>query len=213
MRLPRFFIGLGTGLLLATFGILSNDRYPAALKASVIGASSSSSSAPVIRSAMDVQTAGWKEYRNPLKQWEFKYPTSYVLTEENGIVTLTSDIDTRRTVTLQRLQGSLQNAWDSAMQQAGWKIADRQTFALSTPYFMNDADHLTATYLFLRDYLQKPDADPSVVVKATITLPRGDTTFRSASGTGIVDVDSVMTEPEQILSTFRFVQLDEIMSE
>ncbi len=164
---------------------------------------------PMIRCATQVDATSWKMYSSAKQGFSFRYPSSYVLQEETGssILNITNGIS-HNEITLEKIRGSLKKELLPDMRQAGWKVADRQVYALATPNFTNDDGSLSSTYLFIRDFPLHEDSGNYIMVRATIRTSAGE--FDSAKQAHLVDPEAILTEPEQILSTFRFLQFDEL---
>ncbi len=198
-RLPMLIVGLAVGLLL---GVIQPWRHEGG-----------SLKSPLVRSATDVQAADWHRYRNTAYGFAVKYPASFAMSEERGQLVLTQNgaaAGQATSITFQKIRGSIQSQLDPSMQQGGWKIADRQTYALTTPYFSDDPAMLWASYLFVRDFPKPPAAGSYVMIKARIVMPRSNPELAQAKAQGMLDPESILTTPEQILSTFRFLEYDEL---
>ena len=111
---------------------------------------------------------------------------------------------------MMKMHSTLKAEVAESMVQGGWKIADRSVYALTTPYFSNDDGSLNSTYLFIRGFPKEGTDGRYAMVRATITLSANDPDFAKAREQGIVDVESILNVPEQILSTFRFLTFDEL---
>ncbi len=161
----------------------------------------------VVRCASDVKTAQWKLFRTKNLGFQLSYPPPFFVEEDVGSVTLNDG--TNATIVLTKIRSDLKSQLDPSMQQGAWKIADRKLYALTTPYFTNDDGSLHSTYVFIRDFPQAGVDGRYAMVKAKITMNAGNPDFLKARTAGIVDVESILTVPEQILSTFRFLAFDE----
>jgi hypothetical protein len=195
------FLGLIVGVVLTLYsriGIMALSLIP-----------QPQPSSPLIRCAAEVDTARWKRYQNLKDSFEVRYPQGFQIREETGAIILASTTSTDLTsITFEKIKGSLREQLLPDMHQAGWKILDRQVYALITSYFTNDDQSLSATYLFVRDFPQHELTDQYSMIKATITT--GKETFNAAKNAKMVDPESLLSPPEQILSTFRFLQFDEL---
>lgn len=97
------------------------------------------------------------------------------------------------------------------MAQGSWKIADRRTYALTTPFYSDEeSGQLMSKYLFIKNFPQHGTNGNYVMERATVSLGTSSKKqFERARKAGIVDVETILTVPEQILSTFRFIEYDE----
>jgi hypothetical protein len=164
---------------------------------------------PLIRCAVEVDAAAWKKYQNLEQGFEIRYPTGFDIHKgTDDIVLASTDKAAPASISFQKIRGSLQSQILPEMHQAGWKIADRQVYALTTSYFTNDDQSLSAIYLFVRDFPLHEQTDEYSMIKATITTEKG--AFDAAKNAKMVDPESLLTPPEQILSTFRFLQFNEL---
>jgi hypothetical protein len=206
MSFPKFSSGLVIGIIVGSVvATFAHNDLP--ILASVDNATSE---APIIRCAAQVPAVGWGTFRNNKLAFEIHYPSDYSLREETGGILLTST-GSEGFIRLEKIRGTMGQEILPEMRQAGWKVQDRQLYALSTPYFTDDNDlTLTETYLFVRDFPPKGDDSAHVMVRATIKIGRENADFQRARQAGVVDPESILTTPEQILSTFRFLQYDEL---
>ncbi len=163
----------------------------------------------LVHCAAQVNTNTWKVFHSAPLGFEFHYPSTYVVQEETGsTVVKITDQKSINQITLEKIRGSLQSELLPDMRQAAWKIADRQLYALATPNFTNDDGSLSSTYLFVRDFPLNENSGNYVMIRATIRTSAKE--FDAAKKEQLVDLESVLTGPEQILSTFRFLQFDEL---
>jgi len=207
MRLPgaRFLSGLIVGLVLGvslTVSLRTSGSFQA-----WIGRESS----PLLRCAADVDSSEWLTYRNDSLAFAILYPPTFTVRETPGTVVLTSTGALPSSIVLEKIRGSLAAEMTPQMRQAGWKVLDRQAYVLTTPYFTNEEDHtLSERYLFVRDLPIPEQDDTTVMVRATLTIPQQNAEFSRAREQGILDPETILTLPEQILSTFRFLQFEEL---
>lgn len=172
----------------------------------------------IVHCAAELDTAGWLLFKNTDLGYQFRYPASFQAEEttEDKVVLrplAPPEIGVPTAIGFEKLRGNLNEFMEPSMLQAGWKIADRQTYALSTPYF-SDPDHdgrLWSTYLFVRDFpLQSKTGSTYVMVRATLQMDEKSPDFDAARNAGIVDLENMLTLPEQVLSTFRFLTYEEL---
>lgn len=208
---PGFFGGLTVGVM----GVLIVSLSGAKLRASALQEAQASSLTPperIVHCATDVDTTGWNVYRNASYGISLKMPPDYSVTEEKNRLLIRNGTGAdSNEIELTKVRGGFLTEVDSSMQQAGWKVADRQVYALTTPYF-SEAPYtsLWSKYLFVRDFPQQGANGRYVMIKALITLPFRGSDHERARAAGIMDVESVLTVPEQILSTFRFLTYEEL---
>ncbi len=144
----------------------------------------------------------------------FLHPTDYSVTENSESVNIkdaSASGSLADHILLERVSGSFQRYVDDSMQQGSWKIANRRTYALITPFYSDEqTGQLTSKYLFIKNFPQHGTNGTYIMFKASVFLGQNSKTkFEEARAAGIVDVESVLTMPEQILSTFRFIEYDE----
>jgi hypothetical protein len=161
-----------------------------------------------MRCADEVQTTGWKTFHSVKLDYAFQYPSSFSINETGTGVMLTDG--SGALVTLVKVQEGLSGAIDSSMEQAGWKVANRRVYALTSPYTTNDDGSVTTTYLFIRNFPQHGEGGTYDMVQATITFANASDASKIAHANGITDPDTVLNVPEQILSTFRFLENEEL---
>ena len=208
---PAFFGGLTVGVM----GMLIVSLSGASFRASALQEARVSSAPPpepIIHCAANVDTTGWHLYRNASYGIALKMPPGYSVTEaKNSLLIRNGTGADSNEIALTKIRGAFLCEVDDSMQQAGWKVADRQVYALTTPYF-SEAPYtkLWLTYLFVRDFPQQGANGRYVMIKALITLPFRGSDHERARAAGIMDVESVLTVPEQILSTFRFLTYEEL---
>lgn len=176
--------------------------------ASLIPASQQSFDSPVVRCADEVDTTGWKTFGNIPLAFTFQYPAFMtVVRTSTGVMISDGSGDT---VTLTKSLQSLNDVLDPSMQQGSWKIADRNTYALTTPYLTNDDGTISSTYLFIRNFPQHGINGDYDMVHALLTLRSPGVEADVAHAAGVTDPETVLNPLEQVLSTFRFLQNDEI---
>lgn len=194
-----FTLGLLLGLTCAFYG-----------RGMILLISSFSPTSPaIIQCPSDVDTTHWKTFRSLSLAFEVRYPPSFDVVESSTGATL-ENAATKDHIVFEKFRGPLSAYTTEEMRLAGWKIADRQVYALTTPYFSNDDGSLAETYLFVRDFPLKGSDGPFVIIRASLTTERNNPSLLAAQNAGIVDGESILTEGEQILSTFRFLQFTEL---
>lgn len=199
---PGLFLGLALGIVLSLYfktgaTILSRIGTPAP-------------ATTLVHCANEVKTDGWKTYRNMNYGFELRYPEGFDVRERTDSIILTehaTPVDAF-SIVLYKIRGSLTDQIMPEMHQAGWKIADRQLYALTTSYYTNDDQSLSAIYLFVRDFPLHENTGEYSMMRATITTTKDE--FLAAKNAKLVDPESILTTPEEILSTFRFLQYDEL---
>lgn len=178
----------------------------------------------LVQCASEVDTAGWKELRNVKDGFVIKYPPTFAAEESTAgqlLLRQTSAAENAvpATILFERMRGDIQQFANPSMQQGSWKIADRQTYALTTPYYSHPDDDrsMWAEYLFVRDFplasTTSTQKHSYSIVRATIQMDAHAPEFALARQQGIVDVEQILTLPEKILSTYRFLTLDELAVE
>lgn|GEM_PF-2011067 len=219
MRISRFLPGLVLGLLIGAvvFGYskagvsllsaVGELRLPTVQKPTVTRS--------IVRCPADISTTNWQLYRNDDLGYELRYPAEYALQEDlrREVVTLTKTgaLADGTNIVLEKIRNSLSREMLPQMQNGGWKVGDRLTYTLTTPYFTDDDGMLTSVYLFVRDFPLAGGGGTYSMVRATIRGGLDSETFKAARvAGGIIDPDSLLTEPEQILSTFRLLQYEEL---
>jgi hypothetical protein len=219
-RLPSLLLGTVIGM--TVMAALPHGQLhigSSVLDAARMGSHASSSAQPddLVRSAMEINTAGWNLYRSEAGKYELRYPAAYTVTESNSKVTLRPAEripDDPTGVELEALQSTPQKEVLPSMQLAGWKMIDRQAYALSTPYFSDEkTNRLWSQYLFLRDLPLQGTSKSTWTVRATASTTFNDPDFARARAAGLRDVDAVLNVPEQILATFHFLPPPEKDSE
>jgi hypothetical protein len=164
-----------------------------------------------IRCGAEVDTEGWKSFRDTGLAVEFRYPPTYELTVDSNTMTLApADGNPDGKIVLEKFRGVPQREVTRDWQMASWKVADRKTFAMTSGYFNDDAGKLWTTYLFIRDFPLGNGGSTFPMVRATIASPITAQEYAAARQAGDVDYESLLTRPEQILSTFRFLQNEEL---
>lgn len=164
-----------------------------------------------VRCGAEVDTEGWKTFRDEGLAVEFRYPPSYELAVDGDTMTLSpSDGSPDGKIVLEKFRGVPQREVTRDWQMASWKVADRKTFAMTSGYFNDDAGKLWSTYLFIRDFPLGNGGSSFPMVRATIASPITAQEYAAARRAGNVDYESLLTLPEQILSTFRFLQNEEL---
>ena len=201
-----FFLGVSqSDALFKTFPTLHHTT------ASVITTTPATS---LVRCADEVQTAGWQTFRSEHLGINFLYPVNFAVTENSDSVDikdLTATGSAVDHILLERLSGNFESHVDDSMQQGSWKIADRRTYALTTPFYSDEqTGQLTSKYLFIKNFPQHALNGTYIMFRATVQLgPNSQNQFDTARKAGVVDLESSLTTPEQILSTFRFIDFDE----
>ncbi|MFA6038813.1 MAG: hypothetical protein WCV62_03880 [Candidatus Peribacteraceae bacterium] len=168
-----------------------------------------------VRCVQDVRDADWNTYRSAEYSFAFRYPKTYAVREEGKTTVLEALVPeengVRNQIVFTTLRSTLKKEQVPEMRLAGWKVQDRQAYALTTPYFTNDdLRSLSETYLFVRDFPTQGLNGTYTIVRATLTLSTTDPDLVAAKAAKIKDLESIFTEPEQILSTFRFLQRTEL---
>ncbi len=208
---PRFLLGLSTGVFVGAALSVLLLVGPTDLRASMPG--NATPKAPLTQCAAQVDTTEWETFRSERLGWELQYPPDYTLREEGNSIILEATEQPLAAIVIEKTHSTLRNMLDPSMEQAGWKIADRNTYALATPYFSESPEWLTATYLFIRDFPLRGETATYSMANATIALPRSAPEFQNAREQGITNLSNIMTEPEKILSTFRFLRYEELENE
>lgn len=165
----------------------------------------------VIRCATEVNTSGWVRYRNTTLSFELRHPDSYTMVEDDGTLVLTPN-DTSsglQSITFTPLRDTLQRQWTDGMELASWKIADRQTFAFTTPSLVDDHNMFHWSYLFIRGFPTQGEGAYYHMLRADVSEPKSGA-FRLAQRAGIADLQATLTPSEEILSTFRFLHYEEL---
>lgn len=166
----------------------------------------------VIRCAVEVNRHDWYEYRNDVWGFSIWHPPSYSVSAKDDTLILAPiapDVS-GEPIVLRRMRHALTPALVSGMDPASWKIADRHTYALISPYIAtDDGQSFTAEYLFIRDFPFQAEHTTYAIITASITEPKKGPLqdFLRAS---IADIQGPLTPNEQILSTFRFLQYGEL---
>ncbi|HVW67050.1 MAG TPA: hypothetical protein VHA78_04975 [Candidatus Peribacteraceae bacterium] len=199
---------IGVGFFIGVAQSQNVVSHVPALASLVQSPSPEAQAAPIVRCADEVSTNGWQTFRSVPLAYTFQYPPDFSLTDNANVLTL--DDGSGNTITLVKLRQSLSIAVDSSMKQASWKVADRNTYALTTPYVTNDDGTLSTTYLFIRNFPQYGTSGNYDMVRATVTLHDAGEESSVAHEAGIMDPETVLNPSEQVLSTFRFLQNDEI---
>ncbi|MFA6522769.1 MAG: hypothetical protein WCS85_00125 [Candidatus Peribacteraceae bacterium] len=170
---------------------------------------SSLTSTPItlINCPADVNQDGWKTERNAVFTFEIRHPLSYELRKETGSLVLSNGTER---IVFEKFHSTVAREVNVEMRQAGWKIADRNVYALTTSYFTNEDGTLSEEYLFIRDFPAIGTNDQTAMIRATITMSAKNPELLAAKAAGMTDVEQILTEPEQILSTFRFLQYGEL---
>lgn len=171
--------------------------------------------ADIVQCPSDVETEEWRTFRNTGLAFEFRYPAWYELVENDQQVELRSTKPAADgvtdTIVFEKFRGSPREEIHPEMHLAGWKVLDRQTFALTTsPFTTEDLRGLSEEYLFVRNFPFQTDDPRHVMVRATVLTSRKNPVLAAALQMGIVDPEDILTEQEQILSTFRFLQYTEL---
>lgn len=162
-----------------------------------------------VRCGAEVESDAWLTMRDVRYGIEFQYPPAYQVSEQRGgfLVTPTDPSDPA-SVSLEWVSGSPGKLATEDMSFAAWKIRDRQSYALASPLYSDSGASLWAKYLFIRNF--RPGAAPSAqnMMQATVRTTYQDPAILAARDAGDISMD-VLTVPEQILSTFRFLQNEE----
>lgn len=168
------------------------------------------------RNASEVDTTHWKLYRDATLGYQMDYPPTYSLTADPKKATVElrpyEQVSARAPTSI-----LLESIWSTpakevlpSMQLAGWKMAERKLYAISSPYFSEDGDRFWSEYLFMRDFPLKGGNERTHIIKATIQTGADNPELQAARKAGLADVESFLTTPEQILSTFHFLALEDI---
>jgi hypothetical protein len=167
------------------------------------------------RCPTEISTLGWQTFRSSQLGYSLRYSSDWTLKREGDTITLeatTPEADgVRETIVLEKLRTSLSSVTSPDMRQASWKIADRQVYALTTPYFTSDDRRtLSEEYVFIRDFPARQTDGTFTVVRATITMSPKNDSLLAAKSAKVLDPETILIRPEEILSTFRFLQFDEL---
>ncbi len=212
IKLSTFLTGFACGLVLATAGTAALGNRSAG---SVGAIPPPLPAASFVRCAQDISIADWKTYRSAEHSFELRYPKTYAIREEEGETIVEALVPeengVRNEIILTSLKSTLKKEQVPEMRLAGWKVIDRQTYALTTPYFTDSGlRSLSETYLFVRDFPTLGTTGTYGMVRATVTLSAADEDLQAAKKAKVKDMESILTEPEQILATFRFLQKTEL---
>lgn len=169
----------------------------------------------LVRCPSDIDVSSWQTFRSAALGFEVRFPATFVAQETASGMTLleknTATGSVRTSIVFERFRSSLEKEVTSEMRQGSWKVADRQTYALTTSYFTSDdLRSLSESYLFIRDFPLKPREPSYSMTRATITMDKDNPLLAAIKKATIVDPEQLLSEPEQILSTFRFLQYDEL---
>ncbi len=199
-----FLILIGIGFVLG----VSQASTVASLLPGIHIAANTCTTENVVRCADEVSTAGWQTYRNINQGIAFQYPADFSLSGSGDTIMMTDG--SGDTIQMTKLRDTLKKQTNDTMSQASWKIADRRVYALTSPYTTNTDGTLTSTYLFVRDFpFDGPDGRYAMF-KAVVTLRDANMETAVARAHKIMDPETVLNLPEQILSTFRFLEFDEM---
>jgi len=162
--------------------------------------------------ANQVRTEAWKTYSSHTYGFTLRYPSDFEIAEESDQILVRPVHATGSSIpyiTFTKLRATLKSQLNESMQQAGWKVADRQMYALSSPYINLTPVEVQSTYLFVRDFaLTSNPNEAHTIIRAAIHDRIDNPDFRNQKMT--IDGEGVLTVPEQILSTFRFLSFEEI---
>lgn len=166
---------------------------------------------PVIRCANEVETEGWVRYRNTKLSIEFLHPDTYSVVDSGRTLTLVpNDTDAElQPITFTYLRDTLPHQWTEGMEYASWKVSDRATFAFTTPAMKGDDDLFHWDYLFVRNFPMRGEGSYYSMIRAAVTESKS--AFKAAQKAGLADLHSALTPSEKILSTFRFLTIEEVM--
>lgn len=177
-------------------------------------AASSTSSVTATLCANTIQTWDWATYRNTDFAIELMHPSTYRVEEKDGKVIIRSAQDSLRegAITLERLRGNPESEIGKNMQRGGWKVRDRTSDVYIGSFFNDEKepDALWVQYLFVRNSPEERASRRSVMIRATVVLPRGLEYVQDLQKQGIRDPDQVLSGPEEIAATIRFLQFDEL---
>lgn len=207
-------IGFFLGLAQAEPLFHSFPGLKANVSALALSHTENSSVPTLVRCANEVDTKDWQVYRTEQLGYQFLYPSNATVEKKGDVITIKevpTDSLSADIITLERLSGSYERYINESMQQGSWKIANRKTYALTTPFYSDEeTGAFTSRYLFIKNFPQHGINGNYIMVKATVVLgQQSKKQFENARKQGIVDVESILTMPEQILSTFRFIEFDE----
>ena len=165
----------------------------------------------LLHCAADVDTSQWTTFRSKTFTFELKFPQSFTMRDREDRLELRPVTGEFPIITFWKERSTVAEAMNGAPYQfAGYKVQDRQNLVMATPYFSEDADTITSTYLFIRDFQVNGYGSPLTVIRASIRDEALNAMLMQARGEGIVDIESVLTPAEQILSTFRFLSNSEL---
>lgn len=165
----------------------------------------------IVQCAPEVSTAGWTVFRSKTFAFELKFPPSFTVRERKEGLELRPVDGDFPIISFRKDRQTLGQAMNGMpFQFAGYKVHDRQNLVLSTPYFSENADIITSSYLFLREFQLTGNGAPLTVMHAVIRDRAMNDTLLAARERGIADIESVLTPAEQILSTFRFLTNSEL---
>lgn len=184
-------------------------------------ASGAQTSPAFVQTAGEVDTTGWVEYRNDTWGIALLLPAWYqVREEEGGYVSISQtggDIVTLRRIrrtTLQEEVGKnfLQNVAEVRWGNSGIAFSDTNVVAARMWLSTGDASSHEMLYLITRvdnlpqPWWQEPTKTSYDIIQAHLSAALDPNGW---SAPGITDTSTVLSKPEQILSTFRFTQVGE----
>ncbi len=167
---------------------------------------------PLIRCVNEIDRTNWIQFESKTYGFGFFYPSTYQVKEDDNQIMLSRIDAPLPSITFTKIKQTLFSETAKVNYAlAGWKVADRQNLVISTPYFSSDdAETLTSTYLFARDFQFNNYSSALTMIKAVITDSPQNPTFKAAHTAGLADIEDALTEAEQILSTVRFLSYSEI---
>ncbi len=166
-----------------------------------------------IRCGVEVDAEGWTVLRDTGLAIEMKYPPTYVMEKNAYSVTLRpADGSDRGIIRMEKTRSTLKKEIDPDWQLASWKMADRRTFALTTPFYTGENGRIWMKYLLVREF-PFSNEDTLTMFRVTIDSPLSEEDYAKAKQAGLVDYETILTLPEQILSTFRFLGNGELPEE
>ncbi len=164
---------------------------------------------PLIQNIHDIDTRHWSVFHNVKGEYELRYPDTYGLARQtDGSIVLQPyeplGSDAAVTIRIENITSTPQKEVLPSMELAGWKMMERQLYALSSPLFSDNGKQFWSEYLFFHDFPLKGSTATLAMVRATIHIGARNAEFQAIHSSGL-DPETVLNTPEQILATFHFV--------